>query len=316
MEQQTKIFTWTLVGLLMLALAGTAWFFMNKKTATEAIKNVALPVVSQINSSNNSGKLFGPQEATKAPTLAAEKIVELTNQYRKEAGVKPLTINTTLTKAAQTKTDDMFAKQYFEHIAPDGTTPAQLVLKTGYNYKTTGENLALGDFKDEADLVKAWYDSPGHRANMLNADFTEIGVASDLNDFEGRNTWISVQEFGRLAPNCTKPDDKLSETITAEKATYQSQADKMNALVKTAQTKTDEANQNMTQGNEIYNSTKDKSKAQPYWDEAKTLAAQATQSYNEAKAIDAQLKILYETINSNMSKYNTQVNSYNICIKK
>lgn len=302
--------------LAVLILGAVGWFLMNQKTATEAIKNVALPVVSQINSSNNSGKLFGPQEATKAPSLSAQKIIELTNQYRQEVGLKPLTLNLTLTKAAQTKTDDMFAKQYFEHIAPDGTTPAQLVLKSGYSYKTTGENLALGDFKDEADLVKAWYDSPGHRANMLNTDFVEIGVASDLSDFEGRNTWISVQEFGKLAPNCTNPDEQLSKTINSDKTTYQTQADKMNALVKTAQTKTDEANQVMTQGNETYTSTKDKSKAQPYWDEAKALAAEGTASYTEAKAIDAQLKVLYEKIDANMLKYNAQVNSYNICIKK
>lgn len=316
MERQTQIFTWTIATIVLLILGATGWFLLNKKTATEAIKNVALPVVSQINSSNNSGKLFGPKEAIKAPTLSAAKIIELTNQYRQEAGVKPVVLNTILTKAAQIKTDDMFAKQYFEHIAPDGTTPAQLVLKSGYSYKTTGENLALGDFKDEAELVKAWYDSPGHRANMLNPDFVDIGVASDLNDFEGRNTWISVQEFGKLAPNCASPDEKLSATITQDKATYQSQADKMNALVKTAQAKTDEANQKMTQGNEIYTSTKDKTKAQPYWNEAKALAAEGTASYNEAKAIDTQLKALYEKIDANMIKYNAQVNSYNICIKK
>ncbi len=315
MERQTKIFIWTMAIIVVLILGATGWVLLNKKTATEAIKNVALPIVTQINSSNNSGKLFGPKEATKAPVLSATKIIELTNQYRQEAGFKPVVLNTTLTEAAQTKTDDMFAKQYFEHIAPDGTTPAQLVLKSGYNYKTTGENLALGDFKDEADLVKAWYDSPGHRANMLNPDFVEIGVASDLSDFEGRNTWISVQEFGKLAPNCTSPDEKLSATITKDKATYQSQADKMNALVKEAQAKTDQANQNMTQGNEIYTSTKDKTKAQPYWDEAKALVAAGTASYSEAKAIDAQLKALYDKIDANMLKYNAQVNSYNQCIK-
>ncbi len=113
-----------------------------------------------------------------------------------------LSKNAKLTSAATAKANDLFEKQYFEHVSPTGESAADLVIAEGYNYRIVGENLALGDFKSEKELVDAWMASEGHRENILKKDYQEIGVASKLSKFEGRITWVSVQIFGTRAPEC------------------------------------------------------------------------------------------------------------------
>ena len=173
----------------------------------------------------------------------------------------------------------MFQKQYFEHVSPTGVSPDQLVLAAGYNYKVTGENLALGDFKDEKDLVDAWMGSPGHRANILNPEYTEIGVASGLNKFEDRDmTWLSVQEFGSPAPNCTKPSSALAQEIDNKEVEYDQLKSEYDTLLA----------------------------------DNKKLAKE---QYQEAVALQSELNSLYYEINDLVNQYNSQVNSYNVCIK-
>ena len=197
----------------------------------------------------------------------------------------------------------MFLKQYFEHNSPSGITPADLVTSVGYKYKVTGENLALGDFKDEKDLVDAWMNSPGHKANILNVDYTEIGVASGLQKYrDWGTTWMSVQEFGKPMPVCDEPNKKTLDDISAEKAEYDSivsQANSLNA----------QANADIQKGNDIYNSTHDASQAQPYWDNG-------NQERTQAEDLLAQAKTLQDEINSESNNYNTQVLDFNNCIKQ
>ena len=315
-SHSTKILIGCFTVLIIFTLIIVGWYLYNKKTNIAALNTWQLPGISQIGVANTPGGLFGPQESGKAKTLSPDKVVEWTNYYRAQEKLPALTKNELLVQAAGTKVDDMFNKQYFEHISPDGVSPADLVLNAGYNYKETGENLALGDFKDEKDLVDAWMASPGHRANIMNADYVEIGVATGLNDYQGRNTWLAVQEFGKLAPNCTNPSRSLSATIDQKKAAYQDLADQMDALAKDAQSLADQANQQITQGNTIYASTHSKSKAQPYWDEGQNLKTQSSQKFSEAQAIDNELKDKYTEIDGLVAQYNSQVSSYNKCIKQ
>lgn len=254
-------------------------------------------------SSNLPGKLIGPKASTRAEKLAPEKVIYWTNKYRTDNGLAALTENTQLTQAAEKKTLDMFEKQYFEHNAPNGTTPSDLVSSTGYQYKTTGENLALGDFKDEKDLVDAWMASPGHRANILNSEYTEIGVATGLGHFEDRDvTWLAVQEFGRPLPNCTKPDENISNNIENKKADYLTLAQQTKGL-------STEGNSKIEQGNTIYANTGDKAQAQPYWDEGTALQAQAKDKETEAYNFQQEITALSD-------EYNAQVSTFNDCIKK
>ena len=69
-------------------------------------------------------------------------------------------------------------------------------MRSNYPYLAAGENLALGDFKNANELVAAWMASPGHRANILNGVYRDIGVATGFDAFEGRKTIIVVQIFG------------------------------------------------------------------------------------------------------------------------
>ncbi len=151
-------------------------------------------------------------------SLNEQFIITLTNVERSQAGLSPLSFNKSLSMMAEFKSEDMIAKQYFAHVAPDGTDVALLAARANYAYLNLGENLAMGDFASSADVVRGWMNSPGHRANILSKNFTEIGVSAIRGMHEGRVVWYAVQEFGRPASDCTKPDSALQATITAETA--------------------------------------------------------------------------------------------------
>lgn len=150
-----------------------------------------------------------------APRLAlsAGGTIGATNARRTEGGLPPLQENALLAGAAAAKARDMLEQQYFDHISPSGAGPADLVRRTGYDFLAVGENLALGDFDDDTDLVQAWMDSPGHRANILSKKYAEIGAAVLKGVFEGREVWFAVQEFGLPASVCPEPDQPLKAKI-------------------------------------------------------------------------------------------------------
>ena len=98
------------------------------------------------------------------------------NEERARRGLEPLTLNSRLTQAAYDRTNDMFAKRYFDHESPDGIEPFTWVRQRGYRYRTIGENLALG-YRSGGAVVDGWMRSPGHRANILQRSFNEVGIA-------------------------------------------------------------------------------------------------------------------------------------------
>lgn len=97
------------------------------------------------------------------------------NELRAQAGVAPLTLNVQLIAAAQGHAADMAAKGYFSHTGPDGRGPGQRLAATGYQASTWGENIASG-YADWNATITAWMGSAGHRANLLNARFKELGL--------------------------------------------------------------------------------------------------------------------------------------------
>lgn len=158
------------------------------------------PLVSQKNNPNSS--------------LTRAGVIFWTNSSRQQNGnLPPLRENSQLDKAAQLKLGDMFKQQYFEHVNPQGTGPGDLAKQAGYNFILEGENLALGNFADDQDLVTAWMNSPGHRANILNTRFEEIGVAVGRGMYEGHLTWLAVQEFGKPASSCPSVELSLKSLI-------------------------------------------------------------------------------------------------------
>lgn len=151
-------------------------------------------------------------------SLTVSGILKYTNEERKKEGLSELTLNQNLNTGASAKADDMFKKQYFAHESPEGRGPAEIAEDADYDYLIIGENLALGGFKDDADLVSAWMASPGHRENILRPTYREIGISVKEGTYEGEKVWIAVQEFGTPASLCAKPSDKSYQDISSTNA--------------------------------------------------------------------------------------------------
>jgi hypothetical protein len=123
-------------------------------------------------------------------------LVDLANKDRAGQSLTVLTPNPLLEAAARMKAEDMAAKGYFAHQGPGGEKPWYWMSRAGYRYLYAGENLAI-DFVNSEDVEIAWMNSPGHRANILNGYFTEIGIATAEGVYEGRPTTFVVQMFGK-----------------------------------------------------------------------------------------------------------------------
>lgn len=113
--------------------------------------------------------------STSSNSSIINEIVSLTNSYRQQNGLAPVTLNSQLSNAAQTHTQNMALQDFVNHTGTDGGTVAQRVSNTGYGWSLVAENIAAG-YRTAADVVQGWIDSPGHRENLLNASVTEIGV--------------------------------------------------------------------------------------------------------------------------------------------
>lgn len=123
-------------------------------------------------------------------------LVDLANEDRVRNGVGELTENPLLKKAAEEKAKDMALRGYFSHTSPDGKDPWYWFDRVGYTYHAAGENLAV-HFTDSLAINSAWMASPSHRANIVNGEFTEIGIGVAIGEFEGEETIFVVQMFGR-----------------------------------------------------------------------------------------------------------------------
>ncbi len=151
--------------------------------------------------------------------LTVSGVIKWTNNNRLENGNLPaLKENLELNQAAKAKVADMFKLQYFEHESPTGRGPADLAESAGYSYIVIGENLALGNFENDEELVTAWMNSPGHRANMLNKNFMEIGMAVGRGSFEGKQVWLAVQEFGKPTSACPTVEPGIKARIDSAHA--------------------------------------------------------------------------------------------------
>ena len=134
--------------------------------ANDQVKNPALIYPDQILNVplvNNAVKSF------------EEQVIDLTNQQRRANGLKDLKANWELSRIARIKSQEMCDRKYFSHTSPTYGSPFDMIKSFGISYKTAGENIAMGQ-RTPKDVVNAWMNSAGHRANILNASFKEIGV--------------------------------------------------------------------------------------------------------------------------------------------
>lgn len=216
--------------------------------------------------------------------LLQSKIILETNLQRQQNGNLPaLTENAKLDEAAAAKANDMFLNQYFEHTSPAGIDPGKLVQSHGYDFIVAGENLILGNFASEKELVQAWMNSPGHRANILNNRYTEIGVAVIKGTYKGESAWIGVQEFGLPLSACSAPNTALKNQIDLEK----SQLDVLSGQINEKKTEIDNTNPRSA----IY--------------------SQMVDDYNQ---LVAQYNSLADQLKGDIARYNNEVNTFNNCV--
>lgn len=153
--------------------------------------------------------------------ISQDALLSITNQKRQEAGLPPLNLNGALSQAAAGKAADMFAKDYWAHIAPDGTTPWVFIKGAGYNYVYAGENLARG-FTTPSDVVNAWMASPSHRENMLSSKYSDVGFAAETGRLSGEDTVLVVEMFGSTSfatktvnPQQAEPEKSIQVAATS-----------------------------------------------------------------------------------------------------
>ncbi|MGV9452980.1 sigma-70 family RNA polymerase sigma factor [Streptomyces sp. NPDC003635] len=133
----------------------------------------------------------GAPQAQSAPTGTVGQVVALVNKERAAAGCGALAEDALLNQAAQGHSEDMAARGFFDHTNPDGEDPGQRITAAGYRWSTYGENIAKGQQTPEV-VMESWMNSPGHRANILNCAFKDIGVG--VHDGPGGPWW--TQNFG------------------------------------------------------------------------------------------------------------------------
>lgn len=325
----------TVVLLLGLVIGLGFYFFSslkNFKGESESKKNISLPGPLRVKKEEKFGNVID------------DEVIRITNEYRQQQGLPPLKENEKLNEAAMMRADDMFKRQYFDHVAPDGTDVTYTLSIVKYEYAASGENLALGYFKDSRDLVDAWMASEGHRENILKKNFTEIGVAHKIDIFEGKTQLIAVQVFAKPLSDCPMPDENLKKQIEDKKNYIESlkkQIETLDKEIATLKQKIEslvdeinqlylESNELIKKGNQIYRETKDKSLAEKYWSEGEAKRNLADEKNKELNILQQELEAKVDYYNNLVGqiqkeqsllenlilKYNSQVDSFNSCVKE
>ncbi|MFE7754561.1 sigma-70 family RNA polymerase sigma factor [Streptomyces sp. NPDC057429] len=132
-----------------------------------------------------------PEPARPASDSVAEEVMNLVNAERAREGCGAVGTDERLATAASRHSADMVERDYFSHTSPDGTDPGARITSAGYRWSTYGENIAKGQ-TTAAAVMEAWMNSPGHKANILNCAFKEIGVGRQ--ESSGGPVW--TQNFG------------------------------------------------------------------------------------------------------------------------
>jgi len=178
------------IGICIL-LGMVTLIVVNQNKAPESVATTQSATTS---TNTDTIEMFDP-----APDIELTSLGQFVNDERGKAGLQPLTRDPLLDKSAQEKCDDMVAKDYWSHDAPDGSTPWDFIKK--YNvYSVAGENLAYG-WRDASSIVAGWMNSPEHRKNILDGDFTNVGYAQcKSNNYQAKGKQTIVVQHLANAP--------------------------------------------------------------------------------------------------------------------
>lgn len=272
----------------------------SEPVATSSTNTISIPTVvststatsTQGNQVNDFTQDTAPETVVSTSTpsdgnmLDTGQILYWTNIERNNNGsLAQLTDNAILDTVAELRIDDMFAKQYFAHISPTGASVSTIAPQEGYQFITIGENIALGNFGSSRDLVEAWMASPGHRANILNTKYTQIGIAAKQGMYQGQEVWIASQVFGEPLSNCPSPDASIKSTIDSDTTSLTT----MNTNLTQIKTQLDSLGST---------NTADYTKMLSEYNSTATI-------YNNLITAAKQL----------VSEYNTEVSAFNTCIQ-
>lgn len=143
---------------------------------------IGLSEIISANKNNLSDpNVINPGDTIEVPSLNPgtesyeAEVIRLTNAERKKYGLSELAENWELSRVARYKSQDMHDRKYFSHTSPTYGSPFDMMKKFGLSYRTAGENIAMG-YKTPQAVVDGWMNSAGHRANILNVSYTQIGV--------------------------------------------------------------------------------------------------------------------------------------------
>ncbi|WP_030813155.1 CAP domain-containing protein [Streptomyces sp. NRRL F-2799] len=147
---------------------------------TAPAKPVSTPTVRQVSTQPRpvqTATAAAPGTPQPAATASGDvaRVVELVNAERAKVGCSPVELNSTLTKAAQDHSADMAAHNTMSHTGSDGSDPGSRITAAGYQWSAYGENVAYG-YSTPEQVMAGWMNSPGHRENILNCSYKEIGV--------------------------------------------------------------------------------------------------------------------------------------------
>ena len=200
MKVKNKIIGWVLLLLIIPAVfavhisAATHTVVKGESLWKIAVKyQVGLDELRRANPEIKNASLIYPGQVIEIPgvdeaVLNFEKeVVRLVNVERKKAGLSPLEYDWELSRVARFKSEDMSEKGYFSHTSPTYGSPFNMIKNFGISYRSAGENIAKGYTTPEA-VVRGWMNSSGHRANILNSDFTRIGVGYS----KAGNVWTQM----------------------------------------------------------------------------------------------------------------------------
>ena len=119
-----------------------------------------------------------------------QQVLDLVNAERTKRGISALTLDSNLSSVATKKSQDMVNKNYFDHTSPTYGSPFDMMKQFGISYRTAAENIAKGQ-KTPQEVVTAWMNSEGHRKNILNPNFTNLGVGI-AKDSKGTTYWTQM----------------------------------------------------------------------------------------------------------------------------
>ncbi len=159
---------------------------------------------------NMPRSLFFPWEKE----LSSEIILEKANEERESIGLDSFTLNNNLSKIAELKLEEMFEKEYFDYVSPEGKRITDL---SKHEFDIIRDSIIRGYFSNEKDLVEKWMESSQYQENIYNPSLSETGIASGYGVYENQEIFMAVQIFAVPESGCMPPDEDLYFKINEKK---------------------------------------------------------------------------------------------------